>query len=180
MASINAPAGAPAVLRAGGATRSGPPKGIYAVEVTQATSGASTKKGTPYLELEFTVKNDEHNPSREGKKLLSQRFYFPHPEADPEKAETMKGMLKRSIFKGLNVPWPKEDKSIDPRQFVGKKAFVLLDFEKPQEGRESDELRMEVKRITQDRSKLEAAAERAEGEVQTATKVTSKPQSARR
>jgi len=147
-------AGAPAALKVGGAVATGPAPGIYRVKVTDASVGASSQKGTPFMQLDLTVHKDEHNPSREGKVLTKARFYLAHPdEADAEKVKTMKGMMKRGPFAGFNVPWPKDEKNLDVRQFIGKEAFVLLAPEKKRN--ESDDDRNGVKRIAQKREDLE-------------------------
>jgi hypothetical protein len=147
--------GTPAAMIIGGATSSGPTKGIYHVEVTDAALGTSKKKGTPFIELTLTVKDDPDNKAKEGKTLLKQKFYGPSAEHDAEKAAVMLGMLRRGIFKGFNIPWPKAGTALDARKFLGKSAFVLVDKENnPQD---PDDVRMEVKRISPERNKLEGA-----------------------
>lgn len=152
--------GNPVVMKVGGAVSSGPEAGIYHVEITDAALGTSSKKGTPYVELQFTVRDDPDHEAKEGKNLLKQRFYGPGADADEAKAQTMMGMLKRGIFKGFGVPWPKEGVNLDARKFVGKKAFVLVAKErKPQD---PDDARMEVQRISTERARLESALVAAE------------------
>lgn len=147
-------AGAPAALKVGGAVATGPAPGIYRVKVGDASTGASSQKGTPFLQLDLTVHKDEHNPSREGKLLTKARFYLAKDdEEDAEKVKTMKGMMKRGPYAGFNVPWPKDEKNLDVRQFVGKEAFVLLAPEKKRN--ESDDDRNGVRRIAQKREDLE-------------------------
>lgn len=148
--------GAPAVMKVGGVVSSGPAAGLYHVEVTESALGVSSAKGTPYIELTLTVKDDPDHEAKEGKTLLKQRFYGPGEHHDAEKAETMQGMLKRGIFKGFGVAWPKENGVLDARKFAGKAAWVLVAKErKPQDPADA---RMEVQRISQDKTKLEAAA----------------------
>lgn len=143
-------------MKVGGAVASGPAAGLYHVEVTEASLGTSSKAGTPYIELAFTVKDDPDHEAKEGKMLLKQRFYGPGEHHDAEKALTMMGMLKRGIFKGFGVAWPKDEAALDARKFAGKAAWVLVAKErKPQDPQDA---RMEVQRISQDKTKLEQAA----------------------
>lgn len=147
--------GAPAAMRVGGKTASGPPKGIYAVEVKDAITDVSKNKGTPFIQLDLWVKGDSHNPDREGKRLVKQAFYGPHPEKSEEEQEQAKGRLLRSLYKPLQLPWPKSEGGIDTRIFVGKKFFVLLAPESnPQD---PNDPRMEVRRISMKREDLEKA-----------------------
>lgn len=170
--------GTPAAMKIGGKMSSGPPKGIYAVEVKDATCDVSKKKGTPFVELELFVKNDEHNPDRNGKRLLKQRFYGPNPETPASDQEAARGRLNRNLLKPLGMKWPTEEKPLEPRQFIGKSFFVLLDHEgKPQD---PNDPRIEVKRIASKREDLEKALEgviakaNAEGEVKTEKPKTSR------
>lgn len=150
-------AGAPAALMVGGATASGPAAGIYRIKVTDATTGESSQKKTPYMALELTVHKDPNNVAREGKKLVTQKYWFAKDDADEDKKKTMKGMLKRGPYAGFNIPWPKENKPFDPRVFLGKEAFVLLGPQKQQNP--DDDVYMEVKAISIDRAKLEKRLE---------------------
>lgn len=145
--------GSPAVMKVGGAVSTGPAAGIYHVQVTESSIGTSSQKGTPYIELTFTVKDDPDHESREGKKLLTQRFYGPGEHHDADTAKTMMGMLKRGIFKGFGVAWPKDESNLDARKFVGKTAWVLVAAER--KPRDPNEPRMEVSRISQEKDALE-------------------------
>lgn len=168
--------GSPVVMKVGGAVSTGPQAGIYHVQVTEATLGTSKQKGTPYIELTFSVKDDPDHASREGKKLMNQRFYGPGEHHDEATALTMQGMLKRGIFRGFNVPWPKEGVNLDARKFVGKTAWVLVAQEKkPQD---PNEPRMEVQRIAQEKSALESA-KKADEETPQANTEAKKPASRR-
>lgn len=155
--------GAPSALKVGGATSSGPAPGIYRVKVVDASDGKSSQKGTPYLALEFHGCKDADHPAKEGKKVITQRFYFPGEDADAEKKKSMLGMLKRNLYGGFNLPWPKEEKTLDARIFVGKECFIKLDF--PSKVEEGEDARVEVRRISLKRedleggTKTEAAAE---------------------
>lgn len=146
--------GAPAALKVGGATSSGPAPGIYHVKVTDVTVGASSQKGTPYVGLELTVFKDPDHAAKEGKKLTVARFYFPHPdETDADKVKQTKGMLKRNLYGGFDIPWPKEEKAVDTRLFSGKEAWVLMGY--PSKTEEGEDARCEVRRIAQKREDLE-------------------------
>lgn len=165
--------GSPVVMKVGGAVSTGPAAGIYHVQVTEASLGTSKQKGTPYIELVFTVKDDPDHESRNGKKLLSQRFYGPGEHHDEATALTMQGMLKRGIFKGFGVAWPKENAALDARKFVGKTAWVLVQAErKPQD---PNEPRMEVSRISQEKEKLEQVKTADESAPQAASEAPKKP-----
>lgn len=151
--------GAPAALKVGGATSSGPAPGIYRVKVVDASTGASSQKGTPFLALEFHVHKDPEHAAKEGKKLITQRFYFPGDDADAEKVKSMRGMLKRNLYGGFGLPWPKEEKALDTRVFVGKEVFVSLGF--PSKVEEGEDARVEVRRIALDRADLEPKGEKS-------------------
>ena len=165
-------------MKVGGVTSSGPSKGIYHVEITDASLGTSKKKGTPFIELTLTVKDDPDNKAKEGKTLLKQKFYGPSAEHDADKAAVMLGMLRRGIFKGFGIPWPKADTALDARKFLGKKAFVLVDKENnPQD---PDDVRMEVKRIAPERQALEGAVKTEEATPDVGATTAEKPASAAR
>ena len=153
--------GAPAALLVGGAVASGPAAGIYHIKVADAATGESNNDNkTPYLELQFEVHEDPDNAAKEGKKLVKQRYYLGGEKHDEEKKKVMLGMMKRGPYAGFNIPWPKEAKKLDARIFVGKTAWVLLGAKKKQN--ETDDDYMEVKRIAQDKAKLESTKEAVE------------------
>jgi len=142
----------------GGATSSGgPATGIYRVVVAEAGLGQSKgdeakgKPPRPYVELEFHGKNDDEHPSFNGKKLIKQRFYSPLPSDDKEKQKMMAGMLKRSLSDGLGVKWMTEQKTLDPRIFIKKEAYIAIGPGKPND---TGETRQEVQAIALKREKL--------------------------
>lgn len=166
--------GAPAALKVGGATSSGPAPGIYHVKVTDVQTGTSSKKGTPFVGLELTVHKDPDHAAKEGKKLTVARFYFPHPdETDADKVKQVKGMLKRNLYLGFGIQWPKEEKALDVRQFSGKEAWVQMDF--PSKSEEGEDARCEVRRIAQKREDLEPKDKAGESNEETEAKPATKP-----
>lgn len=139
--------GAPtAALMIGGKTASGgAKKGIYRVKVKEANAGVSKEKGTPFLDLVFIGCKDTENPQKEGKKVHSQRVYFPHPDKSPEDQQVIKGRIKRMWFTPLGITWPEDEKQLDTRLFLNKECFIALDYESsPQEGYDA---RIEVKSV---------------------------------
>jgi len=155
------PIGAPETLMVGGPTSSGPTPGIYRAKVTEVNTGASTQKGTPFIELDLHGHKDEQHPAKEGKRITKHRIYLPHPdlikkanEGDTEaveKVQQLNGMTKRT-FKGYGVPFPKETKKFDPRQFLNKEVFIELRKGKADDEGES---RTEVSRVASEREALE-------------------------
>ena len=83
-------------------------------------------------------------------------MYFPHPSDDKDKVETMLGMLKRKLYDGFGLPWPKDSKKFDPRIFQNKEVFVWLAKGKPNE--ETGEARVEVQNYALTADKLPKAA----------------------
>lgn len=163
-------AGAPAGMMVGGKTSSGPKTGIYAVKVKSVVQDVSTKKGTPFIALELVYHKDENHPDKDGKKLLTQRFYGPNPETSVDDQQAAAGRLKNSLFKPLDVKWPDTAKPVDDRLFLNKEFYVFVAPErKPQEGQDA---RVEVRRIAKRRedlekllaSEVESASEAEEGE----------------
>ncbi|TAL42365.1 MAG: hypothetical protein EPN91_08275 [Salinibacterium sp.] len=115
-----------AFFSAGGDTISGPEADDYHCIVSDASRGMSADGTKAQLILEFTVKDDKNHPAMEGKKLSKAWFTWPaaaDSETDKKKAL---GRLKRMLYEGLGVPWPKEAKPVDPRSFSTKEAFVRI------------------------------------------------------
>lgn len=147
----------------GGKFSSGPAEGVYHVQVTETGKDkskgdpAKNKPQRPFLALTLTVTaKDKIHASKKGKKLTVDRSYFPHPSDDTDKIETMLGMLKRKLYDGFGLAWPKDSKKFDPRVFANKEAFVWLAKGKPNE--ETGEARVEVQAYAQTPDKLPKAA----------------------
>lgn len=120
--------GASDAVLVGGEVSSGPAKGDYRVEVTDAKLGESKDKTRKMLLLTLTVKDDPNHSAKNGKKLTTWRQPLPAPgKDDADKLKTMQGILKRSVYEGLGVKWPETAKALDPRIFMNKVAFVRID-----------------------------------------------------
>lgn len=115
---------APDAVLVGGEVYNGPELGDYHVVVSDASMGETNDKKRKQLILEFTVKGDSGHQSMEDKKLTKMWQSFPNAEDDERKKKTMLGILKRQVYEGFGLPWPKEPKALDPRIFVGKTAWV--------------------------------------------------------
>jgi hypothetical protein len=116
----------------GGSTSSGR-KGVFRAVVTDAGLDTAKKSGRPYIALEFTGKGDTENPSANGKKLITGKFYTAMESDDADKVKTMNGMLKSRLYRGFGVPWPKDGKQVDPRIFLKKEVFVVIGPGNPNE-----------------------------------------------
>lgn len=151
------PVGLPKI---GGAFSSGgPQKGAYHVKVSDAQvceakevkeEEGRTQKRLGYA-LQFDVYDDPNHPAKNGKKLTKEQFWLPDAEDDDDKRKTMNGMLKRGPFDGLGVRWPEKEEEFDPRDFIGKTGYVLVD---EQEDKRDNSMRTRVVAIRQDPSKL--------------------------
>lgn len=129
--------GAPeAILAVGGTTSSGPAKGVYRIKVNDASLGEGSKKtGRVPLVLDLFVTGDENHPEKEGKRLEKYRQWLPMATDDKEKKATMNGMLMRQVYIPFGLNFPKDEKStLDPRQFAGKIAYVLVGDVKQEDG----------------------------------------------
>jgi hypothetical protein len=167
--------GAPVALIVGGAVSNGPAHGVYRVKVTDA-SVIESKNGRPGLKLELTVDGDTVHKAKNGKKLISAKFYGAAQTDEEEKGKQMNGMLKRGPFKGFGVKWPEAGKELEPRVFVSKTAFVALGAGKNADGSESEY--PEVKAIAQERedlSKFEATSVTTETDGAAAPPPAAKP-----
>lgn len=152
--------GAPSAMLVGGKVGAqGPKKGIYHVKVADAGLKLSKQPGErPGFELVFNGFKDSEHPDKEGKKLLSQTFWGVSENDDAEKKGLMLRMLRDRLFKPFNVEWPKEGKNVEPRIFVGKDIYVLIDANK-------DGDRNEIVAMSKDPAKLpKLKAEKAEDE----------------
>ena len=114
-----------AFFQFGGDTISGPELDDYHCIVTDASRGLSST-GKAQVILEFTVKDDKNHPSMEGKKLSKAWFTWPAgTESDTDKKRALY-RLRRMLFEGLGVSWPKEGKTGDPRIFSGKQGYCRI------------------------------------------------------
>lgn len=136
---------APDSVLVGGEVYNGPELGDYHIVVSDASMGETNKKDRKQLILEFTVKDDTNHTSMEGKKLTKMWQSFPNAADDDRKRKTMLGILKRQVYEGFGLPWPKEPKALDPRIFVGKTAWVRFGERKDKEGK----LRQSITHIVQ-------------------------------
>lgn len=144
--------GAP-VINIGGAVSTGPEAGDYHILVTDAALGKS-KSERPNLQLELTVKDDPNHAAKEGKKLTKMFQSLPQDSDDEDKRKVMQGMLKRLVYDGFGVKWPTEPKALDPRIFVGKKAWIRLAKKKNEQ---TGEDRSEVVAVALTQDKLPAS-----------------------
>jgi len=120
---------APMSHLAGGSYSTGPAKGQFRTVVNDAQLGESSK-GRPQAVLEFVIKGDPNNPSKEGKKLKMWQS-FPIPTDDHDKQESMRGMIKRTLYDGFDKKWP--EKPVDEagmvkylKELVGAPAYVAV------------------------------------------------------
>lgn len=124
-------AAAPDTAFAGGPVSTGPAPGDYHVVIQDAQNGVSGS-GRPSLNFDLVVKDDPNHPAKNGKKLTKMFNSLGSAEHgdDEDKLKMMAGILKRQVYDGFSVPWPKERKPIDPRIFIGKEAWVRLATQK--------------------------------------------------
>lgn len=114
---------------AGGTFTTGGAKGDYHCRVDDAQiTVAST--GRLQFVLDLSVHNDPDHPGKEGKKLKKMFQSLAMPEDDKEKADQMRGMLKRFYYDGFGEKWPTDSKPIEARKWIGKEAWVRLDVDK--------------------------------------------------
>lgn len=152
-------------MKVGGAVSNGPKDGVYRAIVVDVGVGESTGKSKrPYVQLEFHGKGDSDNPNYNGKRILTAKFYGAAPSDDKEKAAQMNGMLKNRLYRGFDIPWPKEGKDLDPRIFLKKEVFILLGKGK---ANESGDQYAEVKAIALKRDKLPRAAKKEDSAEET-------------
>jgi hypothetical protein len=140
--------GAPSAMKLGGKVApAGPKEGIYRLKVTTGQLKTSEKTGRDGFEFEFAGFKDTNHPEKDGKKVLSQTFWGPHKDDDVEKAGTMKRMMRDRLFKPFGVEWPKDEKNIEAKMFVGKDIYALI-------GPNSDGDRNEILAMAKDPAKL--------------------------
>ncbi len=126
-------------------------KGVYRVKVEDA-SIAEASTGRPQITMQLVVSKDPNHAAKEGKKLTKIFQSLPTGEDDADKRLMMKGMIKRMLFDGFAIPWPKEEKPLDPRKWVGKEAWVLIGDRKGKNG----EMQTGVVAVAQEADKLPA------------------------
>ncbi len=146
---------------AGGKTSSGTPKGVYHIVVTESGTDQSAgdanatppkpQRGCIVLTLAVT-KKDKLNVSKQGKKLMQDRTYFGAKEDDEDKFAMMQGMVKKKLYAGFNLPWPKDGKKVDPRIFQNKEAFIWVD--KGSKPDENGDFRTQVQAVAVTEDKL--------------------------
>lgn len=145
--------GATTQVMVGGKYSTGPSDGQYHIKVTDAQISQSSK-GTPQMVLELTITNDPEHAAKEGKKLT--KMFQTLSPADPtaadagEKQEQINGMLKRLLFDGFGLKWPDKSEALDPRDWQGKTAWVMMQKKTRQNG----ESRAEVVAIAQNKDGL--------------------------
>lgn len=125
--------GAPSFGGGGSFSAGGPEKGQYHCIVADATTGES-KNGRPKLTLVFNVHNDPNHPAKQGKKLTTMFQYATMDTDEKDKADVMKGMLKRLVYDPFGLPWGAEFKPLDTRKLVGKEVWVLIGDNKQADG----------------------------------------------
>jgi hypothetical protein len=76
--------------------------------------------------LELYGFDDQDNPSKDGKKVITHRQSFPADKDDEETANMMKVFFQRNLFDGFGIPWPKEEKDIDARKWAGRDVWVNI------------------------------------------------------
>lgn len=144
--------GAPDItFQFGGTYSTGPAAGVYHVIVNEAALGTAQKTSRPYIGLDLFGKDDPNNSAKNGKRVTKQRVYSAMESDDDDKQKTMRGMTKRTLCDGYGLKWPADGKSLDPRQLVGKTAWVLIG---PKKNEETGEIRNEVIAVAQDKEKL--------------------------
>lgn len=116
--------GAPDAVFVGGEVYNGPELGDYRITVSDSSLGETQDKKRKQLILEFTVTGDPAHASMEGKKLTKYWQTMPNKDDDDKKKKQMLGILKRQVYEGFGIAWPKELKALDPRIFTGKTAWV--------------------------------------------------------
>lgn len=141
--------GAPDAVLVGGEVYNGPELGDYHVIVSDAQMGETNNKERKQLILEFTVKDDPNHTSMEGKKLTKMWQSFPNEKDDDRKKKTMLGILKRQVYEGFGLPWPKEPKALDPRIFAGKTAWVRFGERTDKEGKKRQNITHIVQKLEQ-------------------------------
>ena len=140
---------APDAVMVGGEVYNGPELGDYHVIVSDASLGETNKKDRKQLILELTVKDDPSHVSMEGKKLTKMWQSFPNAGDDDRKKKTMLGIIKRQVYEGFALAWPKELKAFDPRIFVGKTAWVRFGERKDKEGKMRQNITHVVQKLEQ-------------------------------
>lgn len=118
-----------ATMMGGGTYTAGGPKGAFHIRVADASIGLAST-GRPQFILDLEVHNDPDHPGKEGKKLKKMYQSGVVEEDGQEKGDTMRGMLKRLCYDGFGIPWTTDGKPIDPRKWIGKEAWVMLDTDK--------------------------------------------------
>lgn len=141
---------APDAAFVGGEVYNGPELGDYHVIVSDSAMGETNKKDRKQLILELTVKDDPNHTAMEGKKLTKMWQSFPNAADDDRKRKTMLGIIKRQVYEGFGIPWPKDSKPLDPRIFTGKSAWVRFGERKDKEGK----IRQNITHVVQKQDQL--------------------------
>jgi hypothetical protein len=123
----------------GGSYSTGPAHGQYHCVVNDAAITES-RTGRPMATLKLVVKDDPNHQSKESKGLGRDiRQSLPMDSDDPEKVGVMKGMVKRMLYDGFDMPWPDEAMPLDKfkaeiRKWVGKQCWVNIGDTKQADG----------------------------------------------
>ena len=80
------------------------------------------------------MKNDPNNPGKEGKKLTKVFQSLPMEGDEEDKILTMRGMVKRFLYDGFGIKWPEKETALDPRDWVGRAAWVQIGDQKGADG----------------------------------------------
>ena len=140
---------APDSVMVGGEVYNGPELGDYHIIVSDASLSETNNKERKQLVLELTVKDDPGHPSMEGKKLTKMWQTFPNAKDDDGKRKMMLGILKRQVYEGFGVTWPKEMKAFDPRIFATKQAWVRFGEKVGKDGKKRQSVTHVVQQLAQ-------------------------------
>lgn len=100
--------------------------GNYHVKVKDASNGETKSGDRGRLNIELMYFNDPNHAAKEGKTLIKTGQNYASPNDDADKKKMMNGFLKRLIFDGFGLEWPKAGKAFDPRLLVGREAWVQI------------------------------------------------------
>lgn len=148
--------GLPVVLIGGEFSDFSRDEGNYHIVVKDASiSEAQTGRSQFVFDLE--VANDPNHAALEGKKLMSWYQSLPiakdEPERNivadtPDKIKMLNGMVKRLCYDGFGIAWPTKPERLDPRKWIGKRAYVQL------RKRKDDPTRTQVNSVAQKADEL--------------------------
>ena len=143
--------GAPDAIFLGGSYSTGPAEGVYHTVVHEATQGESKSSSRPQLVITFFGKDDPDHPAKQGKKVTTMYQSLPMDGDDKEKADIMRGMVKRLVFDGLGLKWSPEPKAFDVRSIVSKECWILIG---PRKDDRDGSIKNQVVAIAQSKDKL--------------------------